>query len=235
MSSEPPPNSNETNSFPLNSPPTIRNNHLYNRVVSQSQDRSVPESRNLFSPNGQIDLLLAASRACHNVQEQTPIREVSTVAAIETPIRSSPSKAARLASVRTLLFSPNPEQKAQSVARRKRLIASNKRSSRPYGNPVDCILWFLRQDRLTVTAANLELPLNFKTHYRSLGANWHSKPSLLTHAPFNHMREVFKHGSNALSQRHSRLLLEDVLVLHPDDCVVCLISKHHPFFKRHAS
>ena len=39
-----------------------------------------------------IDLLLAASEACNNVQEQTPIREVSTVAPTETPIRTSPSK-----------------------------------------------------------------------------------------------------------------------------------------------
>ena len=92
MSSEPSPNSNKINSFPLNSQPTIRHNPLYNRVVSQSQDRSVPDSRNSFSPNGQIDLLLAASEACNNVQEQTPIREVSTVAPTETPIRTSPSK-----------------------------------------------------------------------------------------------------------------------------------------------
>ena len=94
MSSEPSPNSNETNSFPLNSPPTITHNPLYNRVVLQSQDRSVPDSRNSFSPNGQIDLLLAASEACNNVQEQTPIREVSTVAStpFETPIHTSPSK-----------------------------------------------------------------------------------------------------------------------------------------------
>ena len=124
------------------------------------QDRSVPDSRNSFSPNGQIDLLLAASEACNNVQEQTPIREVSTVAPIETPIRTSPSKAARLASVHTLLFLPKPEQKALSVARRKRLIANNKRSSRAYANPADCILWFLRHNPLAVTADNLELPID---------------------------------------------------------------------------
>ena len=93
MSSEPSPNSNKINSFPLNSQPTIRHNPLYNRVVSQLQDRSVPDFRNSFSPNGQIDLLLAASsEASKNVQEQTPIREVSTVAPTETPIRTSPSK-----------------------------------------------------------------------------------------------------------------------------------------------
>ena len=185
MSSEPPPNSNQTNSFPLQSPPPIRHIPNSTRVVSQTQERSVPQSRNLFSPNGQIDLLLAASEACNSVQEQTPLRDVSTVPPTATPIHKSPSKAARLETVRSLLFSPNPEQKALSVARRKQLLARNKRSSRAFGNLVDGILWFLRHDRLTSIASNLVTPVDFKTNYRSLGSNWHSKPDKLSYAPFD--------------------------------------------------
>ena len=60
MSSNAPPSDQETSSVPLNSPPLTSNNP-HNVVVTQSQDRSPSQSRNQFSPNGQIDLLLQAS------------------------------------------------------------------------------------------------------------------------------------------------------------------------------
>ena len=54
MSSEPPPNDSQSNSLPISSPPLIRTNLNNTRVVSQSQDRAVSQSQNVFSPNYQI-------------------------------------------------------------------------------------------------------------------------------------------------------------------------------------
>ena len=235
MSSEPPPNDNETTSFPLSSPPRPICNNLHNiRPVLQSQDSTVSQSRTVFSPNTQLDLLLRATEQCNNIEPQTPMREVSTVATTDTPIHKSPSKEARLESVRTLLYSQDPEQKALSIAKRKRLVATTKRSSRNYGNPQDCILWFLRHERLAATALSLKLPVDFKIEYRSLASAWHSKPDRLSYAPFNKLKDALNNGSTALSHRHSRLILEDVLVLHPGEMVVCLISRKHPFFVKSA-
>ena len=49
------------------------------------------------------------------------------------------------------------------------------------------------------------------------------------------LKDTLNNGTTALSQHHSRLLLEDVLVLHPGEMVVCLISRKHPFFVKSAT
>ena len=79
MSSNAPPSDNETSPFPLNSSPLTSNNPRDVRVVTQSQERLPSQSQNLFSPNGQIDLLLQASEEVDHIEHQTPTILSSTI------------------------------------------------------------------------------------------------------------------------------------------------------------
>ena len=58
MTSNAPPSDSETSPYTLNSSPLAHNNPHNVGVVSQSQRCSPSQSWNIFSPNGQIDLLL---------------------------------------------------------------------------------------------------------------------------------------------------------------------------------
>ena len=229
MSSNAPPSDQETSSVPLNSPPLTSNNP-HNVVVTQSQDRSPSQSRNLFSPNGQIDLLLQASEEIDHIVHQTPTILSSTISQVATPVIDSPTKAARDEALRTRLFSPSPSTKAASVAKRKLLLRRNSQTRRSYPNPQSSILWFLRHAKLSSTAENLKLPVDFSNKYRTVGNSFHSNPNI-SHKPFNDMKSDLINASNALTHRHSRLILEDIISLHPGEEVVCLIRRDHPFFQ----
>jgi hypothetical protein len=132
--------------------------------------------------------------------------------------------------VRSRLFSPSPTSKAASVAKRKQLLSRNSQRKRTYPNPQSSILWFLCHAKLSATTASLTLPVDFSTKYRTVGTSFHSNPDI-SHKPFNEMKSRLMTGSSALTHMHSRLILEDIISLHPGEEVVCLIHRDHPYFK----
>ena len=230
MTSNAPPSDSETSPYTLNSSPLAHNNPHNVGVVSQSQRRSPSQSRNIFSPNGQIDLLLQASEEVDNIEHQTPTILTSAVPPVATPVVASPTKAIRDEAVRSRLFSPSPTSKAASVARRKVLLNRSSQRKRTYPNPQSSILWFLRHAKLSATAASTTLPVDFSTKYRTVGTSFHSNPDI-SHKPFKELKSRLMNGSSALTHMHSRLILEDIISLHLGEEVVCLIHRDHPFFK----
>ena len=59
---------------------------------------------------------------------------------------------------------------------------------------------------------------------------WHNNEAF-SFAPFKAIKSTIQNGSNPLSHRHHRLLLEDALSLHPGDTVVCLVTSCHPLMQ----
>ena len=77
MTSNSPTRDDETQSFPLNSPPLIQHTRTSIGIVSQSQERAVSQSHNEHSPSAQFDLLLRAHEAIDGNVDQTPARGIS--------------------------------------------------------------------------------------------------------------------------------------------------------------
>jgi len=199
-------------------------------VVTQSQESLPSQSRNIFSPNDQTDLILQSSEEVDHIGHQTPTILSSTVSPVTTPAIDSPTKAAWDESVRSRLFSPSPTTKAASVAKRKLLLRRNGQTRHTYPNPQSSILWFLHHAKLSSTADNLKLPVDFSTKYQSVGTSFHSNPDI-SHEPFKEMKSNLMNGSNALISMHSWLILQDIISIHPGEEVVCLIRRNHPFFQ----
>ena len=174
MTSNTPTRDDETPSFNLNSPPLIQHTHPTIGIVSQSQERAVSQSQNDHSPNAQIDLLLRAHEAIDGIMDQTPVRGVSTVASIPTPVQHSPTKEQRLEIVCTKLFSPDVERRAISERKRKNLVLNMKNTTRRCSNPSTTLLWYLRMTKLNITAAGFKYPLKLANSYRSIGNGWHN-------------------------------------------------------------
>jgi hypothetical protein len=151
MTSNAPTTDGQTPSFTLNSPPLIRHIPASIGIVSQSQETTVSQSLHEHSPTTHFDLLLQAHEEIDGIVQQTPLRDVSAVTTISTPVIASPTKEERLEMVRKNLFSLDAERISASELKRKNLIKNLKNTTRRCGNPATTILWYLRKRKLEVS------------------------------------------------------------------------------------
>ena len=232
MESNTPPKDNQSSPNNILSPPFIRYNPSDVRVVSQSQSRIRSHSESHHSEDYQLDRLVEDA-ANHDFVTQTPMREVSSVAPVSTPINSTPTKKQRVELAASKLFTADPN--AQLLAQKKRddLMASIDKKHRKYANPKDGILWWLRSERLSVQRAITSTKkLNLSHKYNSISSSWYNEKTarLFNFKPFESMKSTITSGASPLTHRHRRMLLEDIILLLPGSMVVCLISPSHLFF-----
>ena len=135
MLSNTPPNDNQTSPNNIFSPPTLRYNPTDVRVVSQSQSRTFSQRDTSHSEHYQLDRLAEAA-IHHDFQSQTPMREVSSVAPVSTPIIHSPTKKQPLNTASSKLFTSDPIAQETAKKKRDQLMASTKQRNRKLGNPV---------------------------------------------------------------------------------------------------
>ncbi len=233
MESNTPPNTNQTSPDNILSPPFHRRNPSNVSVVSQSQSTTRSLSQDSYTGDYQLKRLIDDA-VHHNFAAQTPMREISSVAPVATPIHSTPTKKQCTESANSKLFTINPI--AQSVALKKRedLMATYAKQVQKFGNPQNVILCWLRANRLSVQRSiTPKKPLNLTHRYKSILLAWYNEKTenRFDYKPFQALKSsLINSGLSPLTPRHRRMLLEDIILLLPGTMVVCLISPKHPFF-----
>lgn len=149
MTSNSPSNTNLTSPNNILSPPLLRHNPSDVRVVSQSQSRTRSHSNANHNENYQLDRL-AEAVVHHDFASQTPMREMSAVALVSTPVHSTHTKKQRVESATSKLFTTDPVAQGIALEKREDLMATTEKRNRKFGNPQDGILWWLRADRLSI-------------------------------------------------------------------------------------
>jgi hypothetical protein len=201
------------------------------RCVTQSQD---PE-RLFETPDSAPDhqhILTSLCDAEH--ADNTPRFDTPQTKLAPTPVIDSPVQAIEKRDVAEKLFSSHSKAKRKSTfGRTNGAVKVSKK--RPYVNPENALLWFLREDFVNANALELDSKfLSTAQLYKPVRDFWSKKTNASkrrnVYAPFEDMKESFI-GGWPLSIHYRRLLLKDFMLLNPDDEVVCFMSKQHPFFK----
>ena len=147
MSSNTPSNTNLTSPNNILSPPLLRHNPSDVRVVLQSQSRTRSHSDANHTEDYQLDRLVEVA-IHHDFASQTPMREISSVAPVSTPVNSTPTKKQRVESTTSKLFTTDPVAQGTALKKREDLMATTEKRNHKFGNPQNGILWWLRADRL---------------------------------------------------------------------------------------
>ena len=201
------------------------------RCVSQSQV-SVPSTTTPnLGPDHQhiLNSLCAAEQTENTPKWQSPQASLAT-----TPVIPSPNRAAIQGNVAAELFRSTTEKKRMKDRGRK-FGAVKATKKRPYLNPSKGILWFLR-DRFveeyvkSMKSKTLSTAQRYKPAYVFWSKETNSATVRNAFFPFEDMKLSLSTGW-PLSKLYHRLLLEDFMLLEPDDTVVCFMSKDHPLMK----
>ncbi len=201
------------------------------RCVTQSQV-SVPSTTTPDSgPDHQhiLNSLCAAEQTDNTPKWQSPQASLAI-----TPVIPSPDRATIQDNVAADLFQATTEKKRMKDRGRK-FGAVKATKKRPYCNPSKGILWFLR-DRFvedyvkTMKSKTLSTAQRYKPAYAFWSKDTNSATVRNAYYPFEDMKSSLSNGW-PLSKLYRRLLLEDFMLLEPDDAVVCFMSKNHPLMK----
>ena len=175
MSSNSPSNTNLTSPNNILSPPLLRHNPSDVRVVSQSQSRTRSHSDANHNENYQLDRLAEAA-VHHDFASQTPMREMSSVAPVSTPVHSTPTKKQRVESATSKLFTTDPVAQGIALKKREDLMATTEKIIHKFGNPQDVIIWWLRANRLSIQRSiSSEEALNLTQRYKSILTAWYNE------------------------------------------------------------
>ena len=201
------------------------------RCVTQTQDSerliSTPES----GPDHQhiLNSLCAAEQSENTPQCQSPHASLAI-----TPVIPSPDRASVQQTVAKDLFNSNSKRKlSKDTARKSGAVKAAKK--RAYCDPSKALLWFLREKFVDDYADEMKSKsLSTAQKYKPAYAFWSkaTREAKVRNAfvPFEDIRDSLLNGW-PLSKLYRRLLIEDFMLLKPNESVICFMSKKHPLMK----
>jgi hypothetical protein len=161
---------------------------------------------------------------------QSPIHPLPSISiAIPSPTVSSPN----VSSIRATTTIDSQQQLINSKTRIKSI--QSKKRKKVTVSPNDSMLGFLRINSIANQSSLMGFErINTSHHYKKVYNHWkNNKPC--TYAPFKSLQQNLEASTFPLTSHHSRLLLEDFMMLQPGDTILCLISRKHYFLSNKAT
>jgi hypothetical protein len=155
---------------------------------------------------------------------QTPVRPMPSIPSTSTPKVHSPNVS--LIRVSTMI---NAQQKIKNEGSRL-MSSANRKKQKKTVSPLNAPLVFLRtssiQKELVTTGSSR---INTSNQYKKVYNFWMNNCRPCTYAPFKALKETLDESPYPLSLHHHRMLIEDFMMLNPNENITCLINKNHYF------